>query len=137
MTIAQEHSFSFSPPQSNSPPDDTESALGSLGLYDEDSKDGLFDEDKPRKTTGRKGPGPVAADKRATHNAIERARRESLNGRFMVSPFFCCPSQSFLALESTGKRPFKFFSETQSRSGTDRCPGPTDSCRSAPFDGQR
>ncbi|KAL8284086.1 hypothetical protein RQP46_005199 [Phenoliferia psychrophenolica] len=84
MTIAQEHSFGFSPPNSNSSPDDSESALGSMGLYDEDSKDGLFDDDKPRKMTGRKGPGPVAADKRATHNAIERARRESLNGRFMT-----------------------------------------------------
>ncbi|KAK4701344.1 glucan 1,3-beta-glucosidase, partial [Phenoliferia sp. Uapishka_3] len=80
MTIAQEHSFGFSPPNS-SPEDD--SRRGSM-LFDEDCKDGLFDDDKPRKMTGRKGPGPVAADKRNQHNAIERARRESLNGRFMT-----------------------------------------------------
>lgn len=76
MTIAQEHGFGFSP--TNSSPDTN---MGSM-LFDDDSKDFGDDDGKAKKPFGRKGPG--AADKRATHNAIERARRESLNGRFMV-----------------------------------------------------
>jgi len=79
MTIAEGHSYgaSFSPNASPEP---------QSSLYDDDLKDNLFDEDdaRPKKSTGRKGSGPGAADKRATHNAIERARRESLNGRFMT-----------------------------------------------------
>jgi len=58
-------------------------------LYEDDLNQSFdftndVDEVKPKKSNGRKGSGPGAADKRATHNAIERARRESLNGRFMT-----------------------------------------------------
>lgn len=78
MTAAQEHTFS---PESYSSPDGT-----STMFDDEPSSAFLEDEVKVgKKSNGRKGPG--GADKRANHNAIERARRESLNGRFMVSNF--------------------------------------------------
>lgn len=36
------------------------------------------------------------AERRATHNAVERARRETLNGRFLVSPLFSPPQPSLL-----------------------------------------
>jgi len=54
---------------------------------DLDSKDALsFDRPKPTHRSSKTGirQGPEAAEKRATHNATERARRESLNGRFMT-----------------------------------------------------
>ncbi|GAA5866159.1 hypothetical protein JCM1840_005093 [Sporobolomyces johnsonii] len=93
MTIAQEHNFGFSPNSSASA--EFDDALNPLA-FDDDFKDdlGLEDDDdvqqqqapanssKPKRSNNRKG--PANADKRATHNAIERARRESLNGRFMT-----------------------------------------------------
>lgn len=121
MTIAQEHSFGFSPP-SNSSPSDSEHQ-GSM-LYDDlDSKDGMFDDDKlglsGRKMTGRKGPGPVAADKRATHNAIERARRESLNGRFMVRSSLLCFRDGCLHSLERWRRRARFETCRPDREGTD------------------
>jgi len=109
MTIAQELNFGYSPGSSA----DFEDGLNplvfdddfnnDLGL-DDDEDDGRYDQQggngtqltKPKRNNNRKGPGN--ADKRATHNAVERARRESLNGRFTVSfslfPSFP-PSPSF------------------------------------------
>ncbi|GAA5925004.1 hypothetical protein JCM1841_004047 [Sporobolomyces salmonicolor] len=93
MTIAQEHNFGFSPNSSGSA--EFDDALNPLAFDDEFKDDlGLEDDDdvqqqqaradssKPKRSNNRKG--PANADKRATHNAIERARRESLNGRFMT-----------------------------------------------------
>lgn len=80
MTAVENHSFS---PESYSSPD------GPTNLFDDDSSlgGGNLGEDEvkvgKKVSNGRKG--PAGADKRANHNAIERARRESLNGRFMVS----------------------------------------------------
>ncbi|GAA6059299.1 hypothetical protein JCM10212_005879 [Sporobolomyces blumeae] len=100
MTIAQELSFGYSPSSSASA--DFEDALNPL-VFDDDFNtelglaDGDDDDDdqsldptsslstngsKPKRSNNRKG--PANADKRATHNAVERARRESLNGRFTV-----------------------------------------------------
>jgi len=78
MTIAQEHNFGS--------PDSSEN-LDNFLLEDDlkDSFDDGLDADKPRRAGCRKG--PAMAEKRNQHNAIERARRESLNGRFMVSTF--------------------------------------------------
>jgi len=98
MTFAQEHIYSFSTDADASSPDTN---MPSTFADDEDTKDGLlrgtdqddeldnvFDYDKPvtggKKSSSGSRKGPGAADKRATHNAIERARRESLNGRFMI-----------------------------------------------------
>ncbi|GAA5898651.1 uncharacterized protein JCM6883_003379 [Sporobolomyces salmoneus] len=98
MTIAQEINFGYSPSSSA----DFEDGLNPLAFDDEFQHDplGLEGEDddeevkfeqqqnaqqsstKPKRSNNRKGPGN--ADKRATHNAVERARRESLNGRFSV-----------------------------------------------------
>lgn len=85
MTAAEDHSFS---PESYSSPD------GTTNLFDDDSNlGGNLGEDEvkvgKKVSNGRKGPG--GADKRANHNAIERARRESLNGRFMVGLIFLLP----------------------------------------------
>ncbi|KAK4047776.1 hypothetical protein OIO90_006075 [Microbotryomycetes sp. JL221] len=83
MTIPQTfHGFGLSPEETS--PEPTHS-------LDDDALDDLNDF-KPSfnnpSAAGRKGAnprkGPGAADKRATHNAIERARRENLNGRFMT-----------------------------------------------------
>lgn len=99
MTIAQEINFGFSPSSSSA---DFEDGLNPLAFDDDFQNDlGLEDDDleydqtqqqqdnssssaptKPKRNNNRKGPGN--ADKRATHNAVERARRESLNGRFSV-----------------------------------------------------
>ncbi|ORY82381.1 hypothetical protein BCR35DRAFT_82804 [Leucosporidium creatinivorum] len=86
MTLAQSFDgftgLSPSSPSSHSP------EHPQLSLFDDraEDQDQFLLDDKPapsnKKSNGRKGPG--AADKRATHNAIERARRESLNGRFMT-----------------------------------------------------
>ncbi|KAM0788130.1 hypothetical protein ACM66B_001295 [Microbotryomycetes sp. NB124-2] len=78
MTIPQTFDgFGLSPEETS--PEPTQHAQ----LFDED---GLDDITKP--ASGRKGvnprKGPGAADKRASHNATERARRENLNGRFMT-----------------------------------------------------
>lgn len=74
MTIAHEHNFGS--------PDSAENADNFL--LEDDLKDSFDDEtEKPRRAGCRKG--PAMAEKRNQHNAIERARRESLNGRFMVS----------------------------------------------------
>ncbi|GAA5946584.1 hypothetical protein JCM3765_000309 [Sporobolomyces pararoseus] len=98
MTIAQEINFGFSPSSSA----DFEDGLNPLAFDDDFQNDlGLDDDEldydhsqqqqnnssssaptKPKRNNNRKGPGN--ADKRATHNAVERARRESLNGRFSV-----------------------------------------------------
>ncbi|GAA6009221.1 hypothetical protein JCM11491_004233 [Sporobolomyces phaffii] len=92
MTIAQEINFGFSPSSSA----DFEDGLNPLAFDDDfgndngledDDDEGRFDHEgeqpsKPKRSNNRKGPGN--ADKRATHNAVERARRESLNGRFSV-----------------------------------------------------
>ncbi|GAA5852777.1 hypothetical protein JCM5353_001403 [Sporobolomyces roseus] len=95
MTIAQELNFGYSPGSSA----DFEDGLNPLAFdddfnndlgLDEDEDDGRYDQQsangtqltKPKRNNNRKGPGN--ADKRATHNAVERARRESLNGRFTV-----------------------------------------------------
>ncbi len=78
MTIAQEHNFGS--------PDSNENLDNFLLDDHDDLKDSLEDQaeqDKPRRPGCRKG--PAMAEKRNQHNAIERARRESLNGRFMVS----------------------------------------------------
>jgi len=64
---------------------------GSLSLNDNDSETGsdeLLQEEESIKTESnqpkrRNRRPPSTAAKRATHNAIERARRESLNGRFL------------------------------------------------------
>ncbi|GAA5938234.1 uncharacterized protein JCM15063_000675 [Sporobolomyces koalae] len=98
MTIAQEINFGYSPSSSA----DFDEALNpltfddefanehdnehDLGL-DEDEDDARYEQQsaqttKPKRSNNRKGPGN--AEKRATHNAVERARRESLNGRFTV-----------------------------------------------------
>lgn len=92
MTLAQDHVYNFSPEDSS--PDTN---MFSSFADDEDTKESLFpdqdnenelDTDKSTLTGKKSGSacrkGPGAADKRATHNAIERARRESLNGRFMT-----------------------------------------------------
>lgn len=98
MTIAQELSFGYSPTSSHSAEYDdalnplvfdddfgTELGLNDDGDDDDDDRDDLAGSNagttsKPKRSNNRKGPGN--ADKRATHNAVERARRESLNGRF-------------------------------------------------------
>ncbi|SCZ99392.1 BZ3500_MvSof-1268-A1-R1_Chr3-1g05988 [Microbotryum saponariae] len=63
----------------------------SASLYDDGDCDG--DDDlgnlvalptKRKSSSAASRKGPQGADKRASHNAIERARRESLNGRFMT-----------------------------------------------------
>lgn len=93
MTLAQDP-FYFSPAGQSSPDD-----MSASGQFDDDSRDDLFDTKdflmstdaslnngaKPKKSSSHNNrKGPEAADKRATHNAIERARRENLNGRFMT-----------------------------------------------------
>jgi hypothetical protein len=40
---------------------------------------------QPTKRSSRRA---NTAERRATHNAVERLRRETLNGRFLVSSFF-------------------------------------------------
>ncbi|SCV71109.1 BQ2448_2697 [Microbotryum intermedium] len=71
----------------NSPDEDDVNA----SLYDDGDCDG--DDDlghfvapptKRKSSSAASRKGPQGADKRASHNAIERARRESLNGRFMT-----------------------------------------------------
>jgi hypothetical protein len=52
------------------------------GLNHKDNKDGNANGSKK---IGRQKSSMTNAERRATHNAIERARRESLNGRFLVS----------------------------------------------------
>lgn len=77
MTIAQEHNFGS--------PDSHDNLDNFLLDEHDDLKDSLEDQaeqDKPRRPGCRKG--PAMAEKRNQHNAIERARRESLNGRFMT-----------------------------------------------------
>lgn len=118
MTIAQELNFGYSPGSSA----DFEDGLNPLAFdddfnndlgLDEDEDDGRYDQQsangtqltKPKRNNNRKGPGN--ADKRATHNAVERARRESLNGRFTVS-FDCFPLLHFLLLLFRKTRPTHF-----------------------------
>ena len=55
-------------------------------------------EEKPKKGS-RKGSGN--AEKRSQHNAIERARRESLNGRFIVSKFLLVTTSTVQKQNST------------------------------------
>lgn len=99
MTIAQEINFGYSPSSSAdfddalnplSFDDDFQHEHDQLGLDDDEDDVKAYDQPsgaqangKPKRANNRKGPGN--ADKRATHNAVERARRESLNGRFSVS----------------------------------------------------
>lgn len=82
MTIAQTFDgFNGLSPDEGSP-------LDQSLLDDETLKDDVpFEDVKPGKksSSSNSRKGPHAADKRANHNAIERARRESLNGRFLVS----------------------------------------------------
>ncbi|GAA5831497.1 hypothetical protein JCM3766R1_001777 [Sporobolomyces carnicolor] len=98
MTIAQEINFGYSPSSSAdfddalnplSFDDDFQHEHDQLGLDDDEDDVKAYDQPsgaqangKPKRANNRKGPGN--ADKRATHNAVERARRESLNGRFSV-----------------------------------------------------
>lgn len=62
---------------------DDANGLNGAGFNDFNSANRAGSSSKKSSANSRKG--PHAADKRAVHNAIERARRESLNGRFMVS----------------------------------------------------
>lgn len=119
MTIAQEINFGYSPSSSA----DFEDGLNPLAFDDDfqnelgledDEEDEKYDQQnpqatKPKRSNNRKGPGN--ADKRATHNAVERARRESLNGRFSVS-------LTFLDLTHFGRPIFTHTSSIVSRSIT-------------------
>lgn len=66
------------------------SGLGDDDLSYDDIDDSLLVDGSNNKTGGpaRKGKGgrnaSSTAEKKATHNAVERARRESLNARFLV-----------------------------------------------------
>ncbi|KAK4050163.1 hypothetical protein OIV83_003734 [Microbotryomycetes sp. JL201] len=77
MTIPQTFDgFGLSPEENSPEPVQHEQ------LYDDDGPDDVRPASGRRGVNPRKGPG--AADKRASHNATERARRENLNGRFMT-----------------------------------------------------
>lgn len=55
--------------------------------------------------SGKKLPRKLGAEKRAVHNKIERARRESLNGRFQVSPSLHSPATQFPIVGSPSGTP--------------------------------
>ncbi|GAA6037929.1 hypothetical protein JCM8097_009495 [Rhodosporidiobolus ruineniae] len=93
MTAAQDHPYGFSPHSSASA--EFDDPLDTLAAFDDDEY-ALGDEDddqlvgqsatsngagvKKKKTNNRSGPHNL--EKRNIHNATERARRDSLNGRF-------------------------------------------------------
>ena len=65
--------------------------ISAMGAFDDDQSFGFDDIDEEKDVigdlpgSGKKGKlGSSTAEKKATHNAVERARRESLNGRFLV-----------------------------------------------------
>jgi hypothetical protein len=67
--------------------DDFGNGEDDLDLMDgeDESKDSLGDLQDGTSGAARKLKRPPStAEKKATHNAVERARRESLNGRFLV-----------------------------------------------------
>ncbi|GAA5884534.1 hypothetical protein JCM6882_005291 [Rhodosporidiobolus microsporus] len=97
MTAAQNHPYGFSPNSSASA--EFDDALDPLAFdeddlpFGDDEEASFHDQDqeddaasarpasKGKKSSNRKGPHNV--EKRATHNATERARRDNLNTRFM------------------------------------------------------
>lgn len=87
MTAAQELPYGFSPHSAGSAEFDDPFALDDdgMGLQDHEAEDEEEQtppaQTKSKKTNNRKG--PHNADKRDIHNATERARRDSLNTRFM------------------------------------------------------
>src|ERR1700729_3570374 len=54
-----------------------------------------------RTSTTRRGPENTA-ERRATHNAVERQRRETLNGRFLVCTFLSLFLLQFLTIHFGG-----------------------------------
>lgn len=92
--------LALSPSDQSSAPSTTNSPPGSLGSANPQAK---------RKPSRRAN----TAERRATHNAVERQRRETLNGRFLVSFFF---SRYFLAL------PVQFLTKLCPPRKGSRCP---------------